>query len=385
MGALRDGPALLVGLIYCGCCGTRMTVHYQRGEGGRLWPKYECSRVKADYGGELCQQLSGACLDRYVTGLLLAAMAPAALDVSLAAAEQAQHRREDVDRIWRQRLERADYAVDRPRRQYQLAEPENRLVGRELERNWEHALAERRQVSEEYDRFTAARPRVLTAAEREQIRALAGDLPAVWQAPTTTDADRKQLMRHLIEKIRVTVVADSERVTVQVTWVGGHRTDGEVVRPVGRLDQLSYFPQLSARARELAAAGHTASAIAKTLNAEGFRPPKRREHCGTQGVRELLRELGCTSRQEQSLRRNAQPLGPDEWWPTDLAREIGMPRVTLFGWIKHGWVTAPGCPTGAVPGSSTPTPPKSDASVDCTNSRAATEHANPGCTTSGWR
>ncbi|MFI9202775.1 hypothetical protein [Streptomyces sp. NPDC053048] len=146
---------------------------------------------------------------------------------------------QEVNRIWRQRLERADYAVDRARRQYQLAEPENRLVVRELERNWESALAGRQQLGEEYDRFAAVRPRFLTAAEREQIRALAGDLPAVWQASTTTDADRKQLMRHLIEKIHVTVVADSERVTVQVTWAGGHQTDGEVVRPVSRLDQLS--------------------------------------------------------------------------------------------------------------------------------------------------
>ncbi|WP_327695747.1 recombinase family protein [Streptomyces sp. NBC_00459] len=340
MGALRDGPALLAGLIYCGRCGTRMTVHYQRGQGGKLWPKYECSRVKADYGGELCQQLAGACLDRYVTVLLLAAMAPAALEVSLAAAEQAQHRRQEVDRIWRQRLERADYAIDRARRQYQLAEPENRLVVRELERNWESTLTERQQLGEEYDRFAAARPRFLTAAEREQIRALAGDLPAVWRAPTTTDTDRKQLMRHLIENVRVSVVDDSERVTVQITWAGGHRTDGATVRPVGRLDQLSYFPQLAARARELAAAGQAAPVIATILNAEGFRPPKRREHFGAQGVRELLRELGCISRQEQTLRRNARPLGPDDWWPSDLAREIGMPRVTLFGWIKKGWVTA---------------------------------------------
>ncbi|MGW1196588.1 hypothetical protein ACWD4B_12175 [Streptomyces sp. NPDC002536] len=105
---------------------------------------------------------------------------------------------------------------------------------------------------------------------------------------------------------------DGEQFTVAEIEGGGHQTDGEVVRPVGRLDQLSYFPRLAARARELATAGHAAPAIAMTLNAEGFRPPKRREHFGTQGIRELLRELGCNSQQERSLRRNAQPLGPDE-------------------------------------------------------------------------
>ncbi|PZG75098.1 recombinase family protein, partial [Streptomyces sp. NTH33] len=340
MGALRDGPALLAGLVFCGRCGTRMVVRYQRGEGKGLRPVYECSRAKTDYGGELCQQLSGTCVDRYVTGLLLAAMAPAALEVSLQAAEQAQVRREEVDRIWRQRLERADYAAGRARRQYQLAEPENRLVVRELEKDWERALAERQHLGEEYDRFAAARPRLLTAAEREQIRALAADLPALWRAPTTTDADRKQLIRHLVEKVHLTVIGDSERVTAQVTWAGGYRTRGELARPVARLDQLSYYPQLAARARALAAAGHSAPAIAKILNAEGFRPPKRREHFAAQGVRRLLQELGCVSRQEQTLRRDAPPLGPHQWWLTDLAREVGVPRVTLFGWITRGWVTA---------------------------------------------
>ncbi len=317
-----------------------MVVRYQRGEGIGLRPAYECSRAKTDYGGELCQQLSGTCIDRYVTGLLLAAMAPAALEVSLQAAEQAQARRGEVDRIWHQRLERADYAAGRARRQYQLAEPENRLVVRELEKDWERALAERQRLTEEYDRFAAARPRLLTAAERERIRALAADLPAVWRAPTTTDADRKQLIRHLVEKVHLTVIGDSERVTAQVTWAGGHRTRGELARPVARLDQLSYCPQLAARARALAAAGHSARAIAKILNAEGFRPPKRREHFAAQGVRRLLQELGCVSRQEQTLRRGAPSLGPHQWWLTDLAREIGVPRVTLFGWITRGWVTA---------------------------------------------
>ena len=153
-------------------------------------------------------------------------MAPAALEVSLAAAGQAEAQRAQVDRIWRQRLERAGYQADRARRQYQLAEPENRLVVRQLEKDWEAALAERQRLGEEYDRFTAARPRTLTAAEREQIRALAADLPAVWDAPTTTDADRKQLIRHLVEQVRVTVLGTSEKVDVEVVWAGGHRTAG---------------------------------------------------------------------------------------------------------------------------------------------------------------
>ena len=116
LGAVRDGPALLAGLVACGRCGSRMTVRYQRGPGGRLHPVYVCSRDKSDYGAAQCQQLAGTCLDEHLTGLLLAAVAPAALEVSLAAAGQAEARRAQLDRIWRQRLERADYQADRARR-----------------------------------------------------------------------------------------------------------------------------------------------------------------------------------------------------------------------------------------------------------------------------
>lgn len=113
------------------------------------------------------------CIDEYVEALMLTAMAPAALEVSLAAAEQAQAHREQVEKIWAQRLERADIAVARARRQYQLAEPENRLVVRQLEKDWEVALADRERLGRDHDRFTAARPRLLSVAEHEQIRALA--------------------------------------------------------------------------------------------------------------------------------------------------------------------------------------------------------------------
>jgi DNA invertase Pin-like site-specific DNA recombinase len=338
MGAVRDGPALLAGLVACGRCGKRMTVHYQRAAGGTLQPVYVCGREKSDYGGGQCQQVAGSCVDGYVTGLLLDALAPAALEVSLAAAGQARARRAQVDRIWRQRLERADFAAGRARRQYQLTEPENRLVARQLEKDWEAALAERQRLGEEYDRFTAARPRTLTAAERGQIRALATDIPAIWHAPTTTDADRKQLIRHLIEQVRITVAGTSEKVDVAVVWAGGHRTSAQITRPVACLTQLSYYPQLAARARELADSGCTTGQIAEHLNAEGFRPPKRIPAFTPNAVTDLLRALGI-QRSHIPARRNRPALAQHEWWLRDLAEHLGMSAITLDAWVRRGWAT----------------------------------------------
>ena len=294
-----------------------------------------CSRAKSDYAAARCQQLAGPCVDAHVTDLLLAAMAPAALEVSLAAATHVEAQREQVDQIWRQRLERADYQAERARRQYQLAEPENRLVVRQLEKDWEAALAERQRIGEEYDRFTAARPRTLTAAERGQIRALAADLPAVWDAPTTTDADRKQLIRHLVEQVRITVLGTSEKVDAEVVWAGGHRTSAQITRPVACLTQLSYYPQLAARARELADSRYTIAQIAGRLNAEGFRPPKRSPVFTPNAVSDLLRALGI-QRSRIPASRNRPALDQHEWWLRDLAAHLGMPEVTLDHWVRRG-------------------------------------------------
>ncbi|WP_018639959.1 recombinase family protein [Parafrankia elaeagni] len=337
-GPVRDGPALLAGLVVCARCGARMTVRYQHGPQGRLHPAYVCARDKTDYGTGQCQQLAGDCLDTHVTGLLLAALTPAALEVSLAAADQVEQRRAQVDRIWRQRLERADYQADRARRQYQLAEPENRLVVRQLEADWEAALAERERLGEEYDRFTTARPRTLTAAERDQIRSLAADVPGIWHAPSTTDADRKQLIRQLIEQVRVAVIDTTEQVQVEIIWAGGHHTRSQIVRPVACLTQLSYYPQLAARARELVEAGHTTRQIAERLNAEGLRPPKRSATFTPNAVNDLLRALGI--QRTRTPARHARPkLDDHEWWLRDLAEHLDMPEPTLDAWVRRGWAT----------------------------------------------
>jgi DNA invertase Pin-like site-specific DNA recombinase len=338
LGAVRDGPALLAGLVVCGRCGKKMTVRYQRGAGGKLSPVYVCGRDKADYADAQCQQLAGGCVDEHVTGLLLKAMAPAALEVCLAAAEQAEARRAQVDRIWRQRLERAQYAADRARRQYQLAEPENRLVVRQLEADWEAALAERERLGEAYDRHVATRPRTLSAEERAQIRALAADIPGIWHAPTTTDADRKQLIRHLVEQVRITVLGTSEQVDVEVVWAGGHRTSAQIIRPVACLTQLSSYPQLAARAHELVNAGRTTAQIAEILNAEGFRPPKRSTVFTNNATHDLLRALGI-QRSRTPARRHRPALAHHEWWLRDLAEHLEMSEVTLDAWVRRGWAT----------------------------------------------
>jgi DNA invertase Pin-like site-specific DNA recombinase len=345
-GAPRNGAALLSGLLRCGRCGGhRMSVSYPDARGrARSVHGYGCSFYQANYGtGGTCQHVSGPALDGYVTSQVLEAVAPAALEVSMAAATQAEDERAMLDRLWRQRVERARHAADRARRQYQLAEPENRLVTRQLEAGWETALAEAGRLEADYQRFAQEQPATLTATERAAIQALASDLPRVWHAPTTTQADRKELLRILIQDITVNVAGDSEIVDVTITWAGGHQTTGQATRPVGRLDQLSYFPALLARVTALAGAGLTNGQIAGALNAEGFRPPKRTSQFSGEQVRALVTQRGIR-REHKGRPAVLTSLPPGRWSVPGLAAELGMPVPTIYTWIYRGWITAEHAP-----------------------------------------
>jgi DNA invertase Pin-like site-specific DNA recombinase len=338
LGAPREGPALLGGLVACGICGHRMQVSYERSRQG-LTGRYSCQRRHDTYGEPRCQQMAARFLDDHVVAQVLSALAPAALELSVTAARQVEAHRAEVDRIWRQRLERADFLCDRARRQYQLAEPENRLVVRQLEREWEAALAERAGLTEEYERHQRQRPPRLSAAELAAIRALASDIPALWAAPTTTAADRKRLLRAVIESVQVTADGATERVQATVTWAGGHQTHAALSRPVARIEQLSYYPALTGRIAALAGQGLDSAVIADRLAAEGFRTPRLHERFHAGEIQHLIRRLGLRPGLDNDPRTGQGSLGPGQWWLATLAREIGMPTATLFGWLKRGWIT----------------------------------------------
>ena len=245
---------------------------------------------------------------------------PAPLDLSLAAAEDVIRERTALDENWRQRLERARTQAARVERQYQAAEPENRLVARTLERRWEEALQEVRRLEEEYARFRQAQPTTLSRHEVDQIRELARDLPALWHAPTTTPADRQQIIRFLVERVEVAVEGVSDRVRVTITWAGGQQTRHEMTRPVGRYEQTADFDRLMARVRELRAAGLSFAAIAAASERRGISPAEVRRASSTRTSSNRL--LGRRHRWEARRAKGDRcgVLGRDEWFVIDLAK-----------------------------------------------------------------
>ena len=348
-GPPRAGSALLSGLLVCGQCGLRMTADYNNdGHAAR----YLCAGQHSSYGAPFCQSLKAAPVDAQVTSLILQALEPAALEASLAVAADLQAERAALEQQWRQRLERAQYKVDQGRRRYASTEPENRLVARTLERDWEEALAEQVRLTADYERFRRERPQAPGPAELAAIRQLTNDLPALWQAPTTTSEERQTIVRLLLERVLITVVDGSEQVRLECHWHGGNQTAHKLVRPVARVKVLSTYAALIARATELHRAGNGWAAIAAILNQESWRPAKRRDTFNAPMVRHLLAAAGVV---EPSPRRPRvlPERQPDEWTVRELAAELGVPQPTVYNWVQKGrlrsrFVAAGGSPAKLV-------------------------------------
>jgi DNA invertase Pin-like site-specific DNA recombinase len=334
LGAPRQGASLLAGLLRCSRCGRRMAVQYS---GSKNLHAYACCRGSSYYAEPLCQSLAGPVIDELVGREILAALEPVALEASLAAVAEVERERAELLRQWQLRRERARYEVERASRQYHTCEPENRMVARELERRWEEALRLQRQLEEEYERWQRAAPGRLSAQDEEAIRSLATDLPTVWHAGTTTPGERQRVTRLLLERVMVRVDKTSDRVDVELHWIGGLVRHLTLSRPVKRYDLRSDYPLLVEQLRKLCAERLSSAAIAERLNAEGFRPPKRTDHFTASIVQRLTSHLGLMRRQRHG---SPEGLGRNEYRPTGLAQRLGLSRDTVRRWLRAGWLTA---------------------------------------------
>ncbi len=329
-GVARNGAALLTSVLVCGKCDWKMNVTYGTVE----VPHYVCESHLMRGTERTCTGLSSAQIDELVTKQVFTALEPAALELSMDALADVERERGRLDKHWQQHLQRSQYEIDVAERRYRAVDPDNRLVAATLEKQWEGALRNKRQVQDEYDRFQRESPSQLTAVERSRITALSSSIPALWQAEGTTNADRKEMIRCLIDRVVVHVRCDSEYVDATIHWKGGYTSQHEFIRSVHSYSRLRDFETLMSRVAALREQGETTQEIATRINAEGFTPPKQHEGFNARMVEHLLKRGGLIGRE----RSRDELLGAVEWWLTDLARKLQMSHEKLRDWTTRGWV-----------------------------------------------
>ena len=267
-GAVREGDALLQGLASCGHCGRRLRTHYR---GRNSAPGYHCSGEHLVEGrGSHCLNIGGVQIDEAVARAFIAALEPAKLAATVAAAERLEADREATLKQWRLGVERASYEASRAERRYRAVDPDNRLVARGLEREWEESLSALQAAKAELARREAERPRVLSEAERISLLAVGADLNAVWNAPTTLPRDRKELLRTLLEEVIIKVERDKFAAHLTMRWKGGALTELDLYLPRSKPQIVRTDEDKIALVRRLAA-HYPDGVIAGILNRQGHK------------------------------------------------------------------------------------------------------------------
>ncbi len=255
-GAPRSGLALLQGIAFCGRCGRRLRTRYSN------QPAYVCEVANAQYGEPRCQNFMASHIDQAVSQVFLAAVQPAHLEAALAALEQVEAQRQGLVARWQQRLERGRYEAELARRRYERVDPDHRLVAAELERQWEAKLQAWQRLEGGWQQAQQQKVAPLTEADRALIRQLAADLPALWHAETTTLAERKRLLRCLIQDVTLDADPKPGFSRIHIRWHTAATTVVEAERPKsGRRTPAPVVERIRALAQH-----HPDDEIARLLN-----------------------------------------------------------------------------------------------------------------------
>ena len=341
-GAVREGAALLQGLATCGTCGRKLAVFY-RGP-GKSTPGYYCqgSAELVDGRGARHLHVGGQAIDAAVAEMFLAALQPTALQACLAAAQQLEAGHDAALTQWRRQVEHARYQAGKAERRYRAVDPDNRLVARGLETEWNSALQALTDAETELVRRQNARPTTLTAEQKALILALGDDLAAVWTAPTTTDKDRKRLLHTLLEEVTITLQRQdpAPHAELVLRWRGGAISELSV--PLRRRQPKIRTDEDTVDLLRRLAVHYPDATIAAILN---------RQH------RTTARGLSFTASRVQSLRHHWKipcyqpsdhPREGELLNVTAAAKQLGIAPSTLLRWLNDGFVAGeqitPGAP-----------------------------------------
>lgn len=319
-----EGPALLQGMGVCGVCGRRMTVRYHKSNGETV-PEYVCQRETTEYGVSRCQTIVGTNIDKAIGQLLLELVEPVTLELAWHVQHEVQTRLEEADAIRRQSVERAQYQADLARERFMSVDPHNRLVADQLEAEWNEKLRFLAQAHEQYEEQRQKDRIQFDEHARRDILSLAKDFPRVWNKPTTSDKQRKRMIRLLIEDVTLTRAQKHDR--VQIRLRGGQTRTLDVLQPLSA-PQMRKTPEYVIQEIDALLEHHTEGQVAHELNQRGIKPSMG-ERFNPRIVAKLRKEKGLATRYD---RLRAKGLLTQE----EMAKELGVTPQTIRIWFAHG-------------------------------------------------
>jgi DNA invertase Pin-like site-specific DNA recombinase/predicted DNA-binding transcriptional regulator AlpA len=338
-GAVREGTALLQGLAVCGHCGRKLRTHYT---GRTASPGYHCAgnRIENERG-LYCLNVGAVQIDDAVAQAVLTALAPLGIEAALAAAERIETDHDGALAQWRLAVERASYEAQRTERRYRTVDPDNRLVARGLEAEWEKSLRELETAKAELVQREQRHPRTLSADERSRLLALGADLHGVWQAPTTVARDKKEVLRALLEEVIIAVNKDEYHSHLTLRWRGGALGEIDLDLQRRRVAPVRTDEDTVALVRRLAV-HYPDAAIAGILN--------RQQRTTAYGHRFTANHVG-TLRRHWNIARYEPPATPPEGEMLTIkqvAVALSVATSTIHRWLNDGIIAGeqltPGAP-----------------------------------------
>jgi len=338
-GAVREGAALLQGIATCGHCGRRLLTHYR---GRNSTPGYHCAgKDIVDGRGQYCLTMGGLAIEQAVAGAFLEAVTPAAVEATMLSVQQLQANHDAALSQWRLKVERARYEAEKAERRYQSVEPENRLLARGLETEWENRLRDLAAAEMELRRREQQRPATPSPEQLQRIQTLGSDLRQVWTATTTTDRDRKELLRTLLEEVIFNLKRAEGMAHLTLRWRGGAITLLDVpvprFRPIGpRTDEdtISLLRRLAVL--------YPDGVIAGILNRQGRKTAT--------GERFTANQIGSL-RRYRGIPRFQPPAEPPTGEVVSIrkaAQILGLNTSTIHRWLADGFIAGeqvtPGAP-----------------------------------------
>ncbi|MGH7921329.1 MAG: recombinase family protein, partial [Candidatus Dormibacteraceae bacterium] len=338
-GAAREGRALLQGLIRCGRCGRRMQVGYS---GKTLVPNYSCVRGSQLYGTKRCQSVGGRRIEQVALAAVFEALKPAGIEATLRAIEQGSSQHQARVHSVELELERAHIHAQRAQRQFDACEPENRLVARNLEREWEQRLTEVRRAEHARSDVAARLPDPLSDEEIAWCRDAGADLRKVFDAPCTTDRERKQLLRAILTDVVVTVDRDAEQhaAALRIVWEGGQVTEHSVNLPRTGSHTRCTDQDTIALVRQLAEQ-YPDKQIAAILGRQG-----RRTGAGNTFTAHNVHGLR-TYHKIPAAPVRATTQDREVVTIATAANELGVSTATVHRWLREGFITGEQITPGA--------------------------------------